>query len=489
MHHLTDEQHDIVEAGRARKHLVVEAGAGCGKSSTARELAKALADQRILLTAFNRSVIDDAKGTMPRNVTCATVHSAAWRAVPQTHRHRLSGPRQPGWRIAKILGITRPLVVGDRKFSPAQIGTIAKEAIIRYCKSDSIDVLDEHIPTPHGLDGGMLARYRAAMRPYLDAYRADIRSPHGEITWTGDVYLKVFQLARLRMANPNLGYQVVILDEAQDVSPVMRSIYVDLQQASGSQIIALGDSAQQINEWNGAINALGQINADARLTLSQSWRFGQAVADLANVWLDMVGTPLRLTGNPAITSTLGPVKPADADAILTRTNAEAMVHVMAVHEAGQIPMLVKGFKPIKDMAKAAQDLQAGRPAEHPELIGFESWGQVQDYAEEEADGGDLATFVQLIDEHGADKLLEIAEKYRDVTNPDVTISTIHCAKGGEWDTVQIGSDARIPEDGKDLSAEEKRLNYVAVTRARLHLDPGPLGAVAEPPVRRLRVVA
>ncbi|MEU4231083.1 3'-5' exonuclease [Nonomuraea sp. NPDC026600] len=486
---MTDEQHDIVEDGRARKHLVVEAGAGCGKSATARELAKALAGQRILYTAFNKSVIEDAQGTMPANVTCATVHSAAWRAVPQTHRHRLGGPRQPGWRIAKILGITRPLIVGDRKFSPAQIGTIAKEAIIRYCKSDTLGVQDEHIPTPHGLDGSMLARYRTVIRPYIDAYREDIRSPHGEITWTGDVYLKTFQLARLRMANPSLGYGVVILDEAQDVSPVMRSIYVDLQQASGSQIIALGDSAQQINEWNGAINALGQIKADARRTLSQSFRFGQEIADLANIWLAMVGTPLRLKGNPAINSTLGTIAASDADVILTRTNAEAMVHVMHAHKAGQIPMLVKGFKPIKEMAKAAKALQEGRPAEHPELIGFESWGQVQDYADEEADGGDLGTFVKLINEHGADELLEVAEKYRDVTNFDIEISTIHCAKGGQWHTVQIGSDARIPEDGKELGAEEKRLNYVAVTRAQHHLDPGPLGAVAEKPIRHLRSVA
>jgi superfamily I DNA/RNA helicase len=152
-------------------------------------------------------------------------------------------------------------------------------------------------------------------------------------------------------------------------------------------------------------------------------------------------------------------------------------------------MLLKGFKPIRDMAKAAQALQQGRPVELAELIGFQSWGQVQAYAEEEADGGDLATFVKLINEHGADELLAVADKYQDVTNPDVTISTIHCAKGGEWDTVQVGSDAHIPEEGRPFGAEEKRLNYVAVTRAKRHLDPGPLGAVAEKPVRRLRSVA
>ncbi|WP_433513736.1 LAGLIDADG family homing endonuclease [Nonomuraea sp. CA-143628] len=59
MQNLTDEQGDIVEAGCARKHLVVEAGAGCGKSATARALAKALAGTNILNTAFNKALRDD----------------------------------------------------------------------------------------------------------------------------------------------------------------------------------------------------------------------------------------------------------------------------------------------------------------------------------------------------------------------------------------------------------------------------------------------
>ncbi|SDH67198.1 UvrD-like helicase C-terminal domain-containing protein [Sinosporangium album] len=485
---LTDEQHAIVEAVASGKHTVVEAGAGAGKSSTARAVAHALPGKRILYTAFNKSVILDAKDRMPRNVTCSTVHKPAWHAIPESHRHRLDIPqRQSGQQIARFLGITQAVVIGDAKFSPAQIARLAKEAVMAYCKSDAVEVLDEHIRIPHGIAGeAQIRAYQQKMRPHIDAYRADIRARDGKLAWTGGIYLKSYQLRLMRQKNPNLGYDIVLFDEAQDISPVMRSAYIDLQQASGSQIVAVGDSAQQINEWNGAVNALPQIRADARLYLTQSWRFGQAIALLANTWLGMAETPLCLTGNPAINSTVGTAP--SPDAILTRTNATAMEEVMAAHHAGKVPLLLKGYKEIRDMAYAARDLQAGRPADHVELAGFQSWGQVQDYVDQEVDGGELATFVNLVDTHGCDALIEVADKYREVKEGDVTISTIHSSKGGEWPTVRVADDARTPDDDKPLSPEEIRLNYVAVTRAQHHLDPGPLGKVCAPPaLRHLRI--
>ncbi|MFI6368837.1 UvrD-helicase domain-containing protein [Nocardia sp. NPDC050630] len=64
--------------------------------------------------------------------------------------------------------------------------------------------------------------------------------------------------------------------------------------------------------------------------------------------------------------------------------------------------------------------------------------------------------------------------------PDVIVSTAHKAKGLEWDQVRIGDDfkgpKRHPSTGELIlpSAEELRLAYVAVTRARRVLDPGSL---------------
>ncbi len=122
-----------------------------------------------------------------------------------------------------------------------------------------------------------------------------------------DVYLKLWALGR-----PKLATDVVLLYEAQDTNDVLARVLLDQEHA---QRIAVGDSAQQIYEWRGAKDALStferELGAEVR-TLSQSFRFGQSIADVANAWLYHVGTPLRLTGWPAAESTVGPVDDPDA---------------------------------------------------------------------------------------------------------------------------------------------------------------------------------
>ena len=54
----------------------------------------------------------------------------------------------------------------------------------------------------------------------------------------------------------------------------------------------------------------------------------------------------------------------------------------------------------------------------------------------------------------------------------LVLSTVHCAKGGEWDVVHLihAADGMFPSDlatgDEESLAEERRLFYVAVTRAR-----------------------
>ena len=67
---------------------------------------------------------------------------------------------------------------------------------------------------------------------------------------------------------------------------------------------------------------MSRFQADQRLCLSQSFRFGPAIAAEANKWLQLLDAPLRLRGFDRIPSTVGPI--ACPDAVLCRTNAEAV---------------------------------------------------------------------------------------------------------------------------------------------------------------------
>lgn len=88
----------------------------------------------------------------------------------------------------------------------------------------------------------------------------------------------------------------------------------------------------------------------------------------------------------------------------------------------------------------------------------------------------------------ADEQREMFQRAKDLASGeavDVTISTAHKSKGLEWTKVKIGDDFKGPKLNEETgevdmpNAEELRLGYVAVTRAKGELDPGSLGYVFE----------
>lgn len=105
---------------------------------------------------------------------------------------------------------------------------------------------------------------------------------------------------------------------------------------------------------------------------------------------------------------------------------------------------------------------------------------MQEYVRHDEAGADLASLVRLVDEHGADALIDAAKRLvADEKYADVVISTAHKAKGREWASVRIADDFRRPkadDSGRPgrVPKGEVRLAYVAVTRAMQTLDRGGL---------------
>lgn len=102
----THEQHAIVTAAAAGKDLVVQAGAGTGKTSTLKMVARALRAQQPVYIAYNRSIATEAAASFPSHVMCRTAHSLALQAVGRRYAHRLKGPRELPSRRAEIPSAT-----------------------------------------------------------------------------------------------------------------------------------------------------------------------------------------------------------------------------------------------------------------------------------------------------------------------------------------------------------------------------------------------
>jgi hypothetical protein len=212
------------------------------------------------------------------------------------------------------------------------------------------------------------------------------------------------------------------------------------------------------------------------LPLTQSFRFGPRIAEVANRWLGFAGSPMRLTGVGPPGSRIG--KAAHTDAVLCRNNADVMTEVLAFLDEGVPVAIPAGGSQLSAIAEAALQLQAGRRTSHPELFLFKSWGEVQDYAEHDSAGQDLRAIVQLVDSHGAETIISAMARLSAEREARVTVSTVHKAKGREWPSVRIGPGFEPPADDdrgpRRLTEEEARLIYVAVTRARELLDPAGL---------------
>lgn len=473
----TSEQEQALAMFMFGDNLAVEAGAGTGKTATLNLMAESTSKRGQYL-AFNRAIVEEARERMPHNVQASTAHGLAMKQVGRQYRHRLDGKRQRASDVARFLDL-RPFVVSfgsQRKVLQAEyLASYVQRAITLFCQTADeipgvahfpyIDGID--VPDANGRRGW--TNNHAVRMACLDALTmawADLRATNGRLRFRHEHYLKLWQLSR-----PVIPADFILFDEAQDASPVMLDVVARQDHA---QLVFVGDSQQQIYEFTGAVNALAKVPAGQRTFLTQSFRFGPAIAGVANVLLEQIGAKLRLVGSPGMDSTLATLDRPGC--VLTRTNATAVEHVLAAQRAGQQVHLVGGGTEVLAFAEAAEQLQAGKRTSHPELACFETWGEVQGYVEYDPQGSELALLVSLVDSYGVPTIKQALGGSIPEVVADVVVSTAHKSKGREWPTVMLAEDFPDPNASfevmmePELALPELRLLYVAVTRARNVLD-------------------
>lgn len=496
------EQREIIRASKTGKSMVIVAGAGTGKTTTLEMLAKARPHKNMLYLAYNRAIKDEASQRFPSNVKCATSHGLAFATTGRQFGHRMNSGRVPSWKASQILGLQPARLAycldhgqgvpdGDHAHDSCRvlaehldgkrIAALAMRTVARFCYSADRELGPAHVSRMKGLDERLQPQLKDLVLPVAQDAWKDLIRPDGRLGFTHDVYLKLFQLR-----SPRLPQQVILLDEAQDTNPCVADIVIS-QQAAGKQVILVGDPNQAIYEWRGAQDAIDGFDAENRMMLTGSYRFGPKVAEEANRWLELLGSELRLKGWKRLNSEVTDVSTGSPDAILYRTNAGCINGAMAGIAAGEKVAIVGGGGEIASLARAASDLMTGRTTDHPDLIAFADWDEVRTYVKDEPeDAGQLGPLVRAVDKYGPDVILDMTNQLvAEASHPTLTVSTAHKAKGRQWGYVRIGDDFPQPkEDGpQELPKEELRLAYVAITRAQNTLERGSLawiGPLPEP---------
>jgi len=460
----TAEQQQALSLFAAGGNLVMEAGAGAGKTALLKMMAESTS-RRGQYAAFGKAIVVEASEKMPSNIRCNTAHSLAFGAVGKNYSSRLNGPRLRGAEMARILKLENFRVDTGGEGRTLTAGFLASRVMLgieAFCKTADSVATRSHIPAIQNLDDAANTSVAEYLEQPLRRAWMDLLDTKGKLRFQHDHYLKIWQLG-----NPRINADFILFDECQDANSVMSSVI--LAQKS-SQLVFVGDSQQQIFSFTGAINALEKLPGQ-RVYLTQSFRFGDAVAEVANIVLGQLGAKLRLRGTPSIPSQVCSVEMPNA--ILTRTNAQAVHQVIARQEMGQKVHLVGEGKEMLSFARATQDLKSGRKTDHPDLACFDRWREVVEYAEQDQHGQELSLNVRLVETFGVQGIIEALESLADEMDADLIVSTAHKSKGREWDKVLLAGDfVRRDRAGEIITPdpEETRLLYVSVTRAKLCLD-------------------
>jgi hypothetical protein len=461
----TTEQVEAVTAFASGQRLAVEALAGTGKTTTLTMMAKERPKTAVYV-AFNKAIVNDAKGKFGSHVDCRTAHSLGFRAVGKDFKSRLDAPRLKPRDIMNVLGCEKARVTlgPGRRLDPEGVASHAWRTALCFSKSTDFELTEDHVPRPPGISDEAFRLLAETVLPFAAAAWADLSQVNGRLKFDHDVYLKLWQLS-----GPKIAADYILFDEAQDADPVMLDI---VQSQSHAQQVFVGDRFQAIYEWRGAINAMEAVEVEQRAWLTQSFRFGGAVAEEANKFLRLLKATQTVVGNPGRDSSVGLIRRPTT--ILTRTNSHAVAHVIDALDRGGRPALVGGAQEVVKFAEAAETLMAGQPTVHPQLACFAGWEEVREFVQSasQQEVGEMAMLVRLVDSFGARRLAAILRKCVEEDRATVVISTAHKAKGREWSAVKIGADFQAVEE---MSPEELRLAYVAVTRAIDRLDVSDFG--------------
>lgn len=482
----TQEQATAIDSFRSGHSLKINAFAGTGKTSTLQLLARATSAHGQYI-AFNKAIVRDAKGKFPKSVNCSTTHGLAFKALAS--RYSSDGEKLTGRinanQLAEVLSLKRWRIDKDYSLAPRSQGFLILETIRRFAHSGDREPHAKHVPT-HG-------HLVAAPEPTLAAVRdvavqgakyvwGKMQDPNDPIPLGHDGYLKLWALSE-----PTINAEFILLDEAQDTNPVVLDVLVK----QAAQMIYVGDRFQQIYEWRGAVNAMASIATDRETYLTTSFRFGTEIADAASRLLVMLGEKRPLLGNPKLRSRIGPTS---ASTILARTNASTITAVIDALDANQKPHLVGGNADLMEMLRGVQHLKANEPSNIPDFFGFANWNEVVEFARS-GEGAHLQTFVNLVEERGERQLMWALNRTVNEDKADVTISTVHKAKGREWKSVRLMDDF-LPSKPSDRNGSheslrapsgqdpaELRLLYVAITRAKeaIEIPPSALQAIGLEP--------
>ena len=492
---LSTEQENILQWVREEKgSALIEAVAGAGKTFTLGEIAPIL-DGSAAYAVFNKKIADEAKSKMGHidHLSIGTCHSfglAAWRGhVDKVHVSAWDKrdmmiqenhvPELLTQAVTRLVSLMKQTMVGYA-YPIDEISPII--SLIQHY--DVLWKVDD-TPTPESEIIEQLVSYAQKCTHW------SMKTEH-IIDFDDMIWLPLVNDVPIRQ------YDWVLLDECQDLN-MSRQLLATRMLKEGGRLVAVGDRAQAIYGFSGAdsdsLDHIAQEHDCLAMPLSTTYRCSKAATALAQNFVPHIeahednseGSVAErsfdefwnvYTNQDTPSIIVGP-----GDAILCRMTQPIITLAFRLIQKGigcyvegrdigkQLSSMVTKWK-VKSTVDLSSRLEGYRQHELAKLNARKAWGAI-------ASLNDRIETLYIIME-GCETVNEVVAKIQNLfkdsgtgTPSMVVLSTIHKAKGREWDRVFVlGWSEYMPSSWAKQAWEmrqERNLQYVAVTRTKRDL--------------------
>lgn len=483
--HFTVQQRAFVVAVRdTAQHLVLRATAGSGKTTTLTEAAWHLDTSRpCVYFAYNKHSVVDVGARLPPRVWASTLHAYGRRILCRERQLQLDVDEDKSLRLAHLLYQEER---ADRRVirAAARVWDVAREyALDADAHEDDLVTLALAAEWPEEQGFTVLRRVLQGMRYFsLQDWQMGGLPDFGDFLWLP-----------LELGYARSTLSVALVDEAQDLTPGRQRFIKHLlgldDSAQAGRLIAVGDPEQAIYTYAGADpqglwRLAKQIGAH-EMPLSVSFRCPASHIALARTASSFIeSTPNAREGQVEHVEAEKAVY-TRGDVILSRLNAplvRAALMLMtrnvsvnirgrdlavrletAAQEAFPAPF---GQDLVRDLVNVLYERRAKpllKKAREGDLAAKKALGELKD----------LCACLRLLALRavslgkGTTDLAGVSGVLRSLyhEDADVLLSTVHRAKGLEWDRVTILYPELMPSPHGDPE-EERCVLFVALTRGK-----------------------
>lgn len=480
---------DYIEHGQG--HLVVEAAAGSGKTFTLIKCLELIPnDKRILLTAFNKNIVNELKKKAKEfpNVECKTLHGLGMlmvmknvdemSPVPEIFKYSSQFYSNPS-AYTKI-NLFR-LKKHDRKTYMDNVKKYVDFA--RYFLCQTPKDLDE-IEKVYEIE--TVADEKEVAMKLLEWGKTNLKTmDYTDMIWLPNV---------LNLKPIGLQYDYIMVDECQDMNKAERELVLKCFKM-GTRMVSVGDENQLIYQFSGSdkdsLNTLKNLPNTKCLPLSISYRCADSIVEYAQRIVPSIEkNDDHRAGNVLEDVPLEDVK--DGDMVLCRTNAplvdlynrylklgkksyivgkdigsnmKTIIESMNMTEVnwGNIEKDGLFIRLYDDLFETRNKIMAESNVSKEDAINSR---QFQDKLDMINAIGAMANGINSVDELLGKIDVVFPKK---VQKEGIKLSTIHKSKGLECENVYIACKSLMPSKNATTKWEkrqERNLMYVAYTRAK-----------------------